>query len=165
MLGDPIEIAGLTRAFGEDTRDAEFCALGSVKSNIGHCEAAAGVAGLTKIVLQLQQRQLVLSLHSDTLNPTSTGAGRRSSCSRRAAGLGVLRTRRRARRVNTARRAGISSFGAGGANAHVILEEYEGDDDRPAPIAVTASRPAVVLLSARNAERLRLQAVAGCSTP
>ncbi|MGX7835547.1 mutanobactin A polyketide synthase MubH, partial [Campylobacter fetus subsp. venerealis] len=52
-LGDPIEIAGLTKAFEEDTTDKQFCAIGSAKSNIGHCESAAGIAGLTKILFQL----------------------------------------------------------------------------------------------------------------
>ncbi|MEW9713042.1 beta-ketoacyl synthase N-terminal-like domain-containing protein, partial [Paenibacillus sp. SI92] len=54
VLGDPIEITGLTRAFGQDTPDKQFCAIGSVKSNIGHCEGAAGIAGLTKVLLQLK---------------------------------------------------------------------------------------------------------------
>src|SRR5690606_3224779 len=65
--GDPIEIAGLNRVVGE--AGASQCALGSVKSNIGHCESAAGIAGLTKLLLQLKHRELVPSLHSSTLNP------------------------------------------------------------------------------------------------
>ncbi len=68
-LGDPIEIRGLTQAFRQETEDTQFCAIGSVKSNLGHLEAAAGIAGLTKIVLQMQYRQLVPSLHSEELNP------------------------------------------------------------------------------------------------
>ena len=62
-LGDPIEITGLTQAFAQDTADKQFCAIGSAKSNIGHLEAAAGIAGVTKVVLQLKHRQLVPSLH------------------------------------------------------------------------------------------------------
>ena len=68
-LGDPIEITGLTQAFRKDTEDTGYCAIGSVKSNIGHPEAAAGIAGLTKIVLQMQHGQLVPSLHAKELNP------------------------------------------------------------------------------------------------
>ena len=61
-LGDPIEIAGLMRAF--QTEKKQYCAIGSVKSNIGHGESAAGISGLTKVLLQLQHKQLVPSLHS-----------------------------------------------------------------------------------------------------
>ena len=68
-LGDPIEITALTKTFREYTDDDQFCAIGSVKSNIGHCESAAGIAGVTKVLLQLKHRQLVPSLHSETLNP------------------------------------------------------------------------------------------------
>ncbi|WP_186146356.1 beta-ketoacyl synthase N-terminal-like domain-containing protein, partial [Burkholderia gladioli] len=68
-LGDPIEIAGLTQAFGEYTQDRGFCAIGSAKSNVGHCESAAGMAGLTKLLLQMKHGTLVKSLHSETLNP------------------------------------------------------------------------------------------------
>src|SRR6185369_7639943 len=68
-LGDPIEISALSKAFRRYTDDTGFCLLGSVKSNIGHCESAAGIAGLTKVVLQMQHRQVVPSLHSTQLNP------------------------------------------------------------------------------------------------
>ena len=68
-LGDPIEITGLNQAFRAWTRDTGFCAIGSVKSNIGHLEAAAGIAGLTKVVLQMQHGLLVPTLHVDELNP------------------------------------------------------------------------------------------------
>jgi polyketide synthase PksN len=68
-LGDPIEIAGLTRAYRQYTQDRQYCAIGSAKSNIGHCESAAGIAGLTKVLLQMQHGELVPSLHSEVLNP------------------------------------------------------------------------------------------------
>lgn len=57
-LGDPIEIAGLTKAFEKDTQEKQFCAIGSSKSNIGHCESAAGIAGLTKILFSLNMAKL-----------------------------------------------------------------------------------------------------------
>ncbi|WP_141292101.1 beta-ketoacyl synthase N-terminal-like domain-containing protein, partial [Ideonella azotifigens] len=68
-LGDPIEIAGLAKAFGQWTSDRQYCAIGSAKSNIGHCESAAGIAGVTKVLLQLKHRQIAPSLHSSVLNP------------------------------------------------------------------------------------------------
>ncbi|MGD9826611.1 beta-ketoacyl synthase N-terminal-like domain-containing protein, partial [Desulfobacter sp.] len=68
-LGDPIEIQGLVKAFAEYTRDKQFCSIGSVKSNIGHAESAAGISGLTKLALQLKHKTLVPSLHSETVNP------------------------------------------------------------------------------------------------
>ena len=68
-LGDPIEIAGLTRAFASAGDATQYCAIGSLKSNIGHCESAAGIAGLTKVLLQLKHGQLVPSLHSAVPNP------------------------------------------------------------------------------------------------
>ncbi|MCP5007815.1 MAG: polyketide synthase, partial [Planctomycetes bacterium] len=67
-LGDPIEIAGLSQAFKKDTNEVGFCRIGSSKSNIGHLEAAAGIAGLTKIILQMKYGEIVPSLHSNTLN-------------------------------------------------------------------------------------------------
>src|SRR5690606_20065630 len=68
-LGDPVEIAGLSKAFGAWTQDKQFCAIGSVKSNIGHCESAAGIAGVTKVLLQMKHGVLAPSLHAETLNP------------------------------------------------------------------------------------------------
>src|SRR6202022_4520842 len=80
VLGDPIEIAGLQQAFSEVIKEdperlelpdavGQFCGIGSVKSNIGHSESAAGIAGLTKVLLQLRHRKLVPSLHAEALNP------------------------------------------------------------------------------------------------
>ncbi len=68
-LGDPIEIEGLSRAFRNWTNKKRFCAIGSAKSNIGHLEGAAGIAGLTKVLLQLKHGEIFPSLHADTLNP------------------------------------------------------------------------------------------------
>ncbi|MBL8215405.1 MAG: polyketide synthase, partial [Bryobacterales bacterium] len=68
-LGDPIEITGLQQAFEKDTQETGFCAIGSVKSNLGHLEAAAGIAGLTKVVLQMKHGRLAPSLHTESLNP------------------------------------------------------------------------------------------------
>ena len=82
-LGDPIEIAGLTRAFAAHTRDTGFCAIGSAKSNIGHCESAAGIAGLTKVLLQIKQASSCPRCTQTCSTRTSTSRPRRSSSSAR----------------------------------------------------------------------------------
>ncbi|MDI2032026.1 SDR family NAD(P)-dependent oxidoreductase, partial [Saccharopolyspora sp. TS4A08] len=139
-LGDPIEIAGLTKAFGADTGELGFCALSSVKSGIGHLEAAAGIAGLTKAVLQLRHRTLVPSLHADEPNP----------------GISFERTpfflQRETRewRSDRPRIAAVSSFGAGGSNAHVIVAEHVPEPEPPA-----GPGEQLVVLSARTEEELR----------
>uniref|UniRef100_UPI0040328FE6 type I polyketide synthase n=1 Tax=Burkholderia thailandensis TaxID=57975 RepID=UPI0040328FE6 len=165
-LGDPIEIAGLARAFGEPgARRGAPCAIGSVKSNIGHAESAAGIAGLTKVLLQMRHRMLVPSLHADTLNP-NIAFETTPFCVQRA-------LERWERPGDGERVAGVSSFGAGGANAHVIVREYRSDDERdgrdePASTAPARARPAWIVLSARNEDGLRARAAqlrelaAGC---
>jgi acyl transferase domain-containing protein len=114
-LGDPIEVRGLTRAFRAGTDGAGFCALGSVKTNIGHLDTAAGVAGLLKTVLALKHEQIPPSLHFTEPNPEIDFA----------ATPFFVNTALRpwARRDGGPRRAGVSSFGIGGTNAHVIVEE------------------------------------------
>jgi len=148
-LGDPIEIAGLTQAFSARTTDKQYCAIGSAKSNIGHLESAAGVAGVTKVLLQMQHRALVPSLHSEVLNPhidfSRTPFRVQHAVSEwRRPTLSIDGEEREYPRI-----AGISSFGAGGANAHVIIEEYE------ARAVATASRtPALIVLSAKAEPQL-----------
>ena len=149
-LGDPIEIAGLSKAFGAETSDTQYCAIGSAKSNIGHCESAAGIAGLTKVLLQMRHGQLVPSLHAEELNPnidfaTTPFVVQRQLCEW---------TRPVVEGREQPRMAGISSFGAGGSNAHVIVSEYIGPSLASSAPAVSAERPAVIVLSARSEERL-----------
>ncbi|MFD0364918.1 SDR family NAD(P)-dependent oxidoreductase [Nocardia sp. GCM10030253] len=139
-LGDPIEIAGLTKVFGGTGR-AEL-PIGSVKSNVGHLEAAAGVAALTKVLLQLRHEIIVPSLHATPPNPNIDFASTPFRIPERpipwpSGGPGQPR------------RAAISSFGAGGSNANVVLEEYV--DQRP---ATRWHGDQVVPVSARDAERL-----------
>ena len=157
-LGDPIEIAGLSKAFQSDTTDKQFCAIGSVKSNIGHCESAAGIAALTKVLLQMRHRQLVPSLHSEVLNPRIDFE---------ASPFVVQRELAEWRRPQVAtdggtrehpRRAGISSFGAGGSNAHLIVEEYSPAANEQSHGEIAGSRRAIILLSEKTQEGLRLQA-------
>lgn len=141
-LGDPIEIAGLTQAFrAGGAEENGFCAIGSVKSNIGHLDVAAGVAGLIKATLALHHGLLPASINFESPNPK----------------LGIESTpffvnavRRDWPEGTTPRRAGVSSFGLGGTNAHVVLEEAP-----TAPPPAAAVRPAQLLvLSARDAESL-----------
>ena len=148
-LGDPIEIAALSKAFQRYTGDTAFCLIGSAKSNIGHCESAAGIAGLTKVVLQMQHRQIVPSLHSARLNPHIDFA---------STPFIVNQTSKPWERPvidgrTLPRIAGVSSFGAGGSNAHIILEEYEAPVRQPVPVG-----NAVIVLSARTAEQLQEKA-------
>ena len=147
-LGDPIEVTGLTDAFRRHTEDRGFCALGSVKASIGHLESAAGIAQVHKVLLQMKHRRLAPTLiHGGRLNPhidfgrTPFQVQRESTPWRPEPG-GALR-------------AGISSFGAGGVNVHLILESWEDARPRSTP---SPARPQVLVLSARTPERLRVQA-------
>jgi len=153
-LGDPIEIAALTRAFYEGTRssskEAGFCLIGSAKSNIGHCESAAGIAGVTKVLLQMKHAAIVPSLHSTKLNPHIDFGATPFIVNQ------SLRTWEQPQvdGQRLPRIAGISSFGAGGSNAHVIIEEYR---TRKPPV-VTAGKPSAIPLSARTVEQLEQRA-------
>ncbi|HEU4888666.1 MAG TPA: beta-ketoacyl synthase N-terminal-like domain-containing protein, partial [Thermoanaerobaculia bacterium] len=152
-LGDPIEIAALSKAFHRYTQDTEFCRIGSAKSNIGHCESAAGIAGLTKVLLQMQHQQLVPSLHSAELNPhIDFGSSPFIVNQTLAAWEQPVIDGRALPRV-----AGISSFGAGGSNAHMIVEEYVSPLPQPQPQPMV-TEPVVILLSAKTPERLQEKA-------
>jgi len=148
-LGDPIEIAALNKAFQSYTQDTGFCLIGSAKSNIGHCESAAGIAGLTKVLLQMRHRQIVPSLHSERLNPhiDFDKSPFVVNQSLRDWDAPVVDGR------VLPRIAGISSFGAGGSNAHMLIEEYNAPVEQPVTHAQV-----VVVLSARTAEQLRQKA-------
>jgi acyl transferase domain-containing protein/acyl carrier protein len=113
-LGDPIEVAALTQAFRAGTQKKGFCAIGSVKTNIGHMEQAAGVAGLIKTVLALKHKEIPPSVHFEKPNPNIDFENSPF----------YVNTRLSEWKADTfPRRAGVSSFGVGGTNAHVILEE------------------------------------------
>lgn len=157
-LGDPIEITGLTQAFRKYTTDLKFCAIGSVKSNLGHLEAAAGIAGLTKIILQMQHRQLVPSLHTEALNPNIDFSRSPFHVQRKLCRWEQPEFNNKDGKLYSHRIAGISSFGAGGANAHVVLEEYRPLDRRSASVAVSAAEPAIIVLSAHTDTQLKMYA-------
>ena len=140
-LGDPIEVAALTKAFqgGENgAKKRGFCALGSIKTNIGHCSAAAGVAGLMKTVLALENQQIPPSLHFERPNPVIDFASGPFYVSTALADWP-------AGDAAGPRRAGVSSFGLGGTNAHAVLQEA------PEPEPTSPSRPwQLLLLSAKS---------------
>ena len=130
VLGDPIEIAALTRAFRERTDRSGFCAIGSVKSNVGHLDAAAGVTALIKATLALTHEAIPATLHHHRPNP---------QLALETSPFFVNTELRPWPRGGQPRRAGVSSFGIGGTNVHVVLEEG------PPPEAGGPSRPLHVL--------------------
>lgn len=139
-LGDPIEVAALTQAFRARTNATGFCALGSIKGNVGHLDTAAGVTGLIKVALSLQHRQIPPSLHFEKPNPQIDFANSpfyvNASLAEWKANGGL-------------RRAGVSSFGMGGTNAHVVCEEA------PETVPSGPSRPRqLLLLSAKTSSAL-----------
>jgi polyketide synthase PksN len=162
-LGDPIEINGLKSAFGDLYQDPQLgegalsgahCGIGSVKTNIGHLELAAGIAGVIKVLLQLKHKTLVKSLHCEEINPY---------IQLQDSPFYLLQesqpwTATRMQGHELPRIAGISSFGFGGVNAHVIVEEYVEPQTTVTPsIEITPERPALMVLSAKNEERLKEQ--------
>ena len=140
-LGDPIEVEALTKAFRASTDRVSYCALGSVKSNIGHLDAAAGVAGLIKTVLMLEHGEIAPSLHFTEPNPKT---GLTDSPFYVAAERCAWEEA-----DGVPRRAGVSSFGIGGTNAHVVLEEAPPVKESDAPsdselLVLSAKTPAAL---------------------
>lgn len=154
-LGDPLETAGLNAALTPRADGTENgiagrprCAVGSVKANIGHLEGAAGIAGLTKLLLQLRHRQIAPCVHLDKVNPMiDTESGRFYFPTE----LTDWRSE-----PGTPRRGGVSSFGSGGAGAHVIVEEYPDERRRSGATADADGKEDVFLLSARTLPQLRI---------
>jgi polyketide synthase PksN len=157
-LGDPIEINALKAAFGQLYADRELriapsrCGIGSIKTNIGHLELAAGVAGVIKVLLQMRHRTLVKSLHCDEINQYIQMDGSPFYIVREAREWAALDD---ARGRALPRRAGVSSFGFGGVNAHVCLEEYV--SAQPQERSKQTPRKALIVLSAKQPEQLREQ--------
>jgi len=158
LLGDPIEIAGLTKAFNQLSGEKliQTCAIGSVKSNIGHCESAAGIAGVTKVLLQMKHGELAPSLHSQSLNPNIDFGQTPFKVQQKVEAWNRPKVRIDGIEREYPRIAGISSFGAGGANAHIIIEEYVSDENQQrAALDQSQTLPVVVPISARSEERLQ----------
>jgi amino acid adenylation domain-containing protein len=140
-LGDPIEVEGLTRAFRAKTQDTGFCAIGSVKSNVGHLVIAAGAAGLIKTALALTEKRIPPSLHYRAPNPKIDFSVTPFYVNTRLADWPA---------GPTPRRAGVSAFGVGGTNAHVVVEEAPPS----APPAELARSRHLLVLSARSKSAL-----------
>jgi acyl transferase domain-containing protein/thioesterase domain-containing protein len=139
-IGDPIEIAALTQAFRTDTEKKQYCAIGSLKTNIGHLDTAAGIAGLIKTTLALKHKAIPASLHFKQPNPRIDFAD---------SPFYVCSAYQPWKSEGAPRRAGVSSLGVGGTNAHVILEEA------PLPKSSGVSRPyQLLLLSAKTESAL-----------
>ena len=113
-MGDPIEIAALTQAFRRRTTKKAFCGIGSLKTNIGHTDTAAGVGGFIKTVLALKHKEMPPSLHYEVPNPEIDFANSPFFVNAKLSKWSAN---------GSPRRAGVSSLGVGGTNAHVILEE------------------------------------------
>jgi acyl transferase domain-containing protein len=154
-VGDPIEIGALTKAFRLTTDRAGFCAVGSVKTNVGHLDPAAGVASLVKTVLALRHKELPPSLHCETVNPAIEFEGSpffvNTECAAWPADGGP-------------RRAGVSGFGIGGTNVHLVLEEAplaapREDDSRSHHVMALSARSGTALRAAADnlAEHLTLE--------
>ncbi len=142
-VGDPIEIAALTNAFRESTNESGFCRIGSVKSNIGHLDTAAGVASLIKATMALENRQIPPSLNYEAPNPNIEFEGGPFEVAQELSDW---------HSDSVPRRAAVNSLGVGGTNAFVVLEEPPSAN--PSPIASSASGPQFIVLSARNRRAL-----------
>jgi acyl transferase domain-containing protein/glutamate-1-semialdehyde aminotransferase len=141
-LGDPVEIAGLTQAFrAGGASGTGYCAIGSLKSNVGHLDAAAGVGGLIKTALALHHKVIPPSLHFTAPNPKLDLAGSPFAV--------VTSLQDWQRPPGSPRRAGVSSFGVGGTNAHLVLEEAPS-----CPAAPGEDAEQLIMLSARSAAAL-----------
>ncbi len=152
-LGDPIEVAALTQAFRRTTEDRDFARIGSVKTNIGHLDTAAGVASLIKTTLALQHGQMPPSLNFEVPNPAIDFEASPFRVNDRLADWP---------RRKGPRRAGVNSLGVGGTNAHVVLEEApeaaaSGESDWPFQLLALSARSPAALneASARLAAHLR----------
>ncbi|AUX29756.1 polyketide synthase [Sorangium cellulosum] len=148
-LGDPIEAGALAEVFGPKRSPERPLYLGSSKSNLGHAQAAAGVAGVIKMVLALQREVLPKTLHAEQPSPHIAWEG---------SGLSLLQEARPWRRNGRVRRAGVSSFGISGTNAHIILEEAPAKARREPVEAEAAPALLPLLLSGRDEASVAAQA-------
>ncbi|MDP4536964.1 SDR family NAD(P)-dependent oxidoreductase [Alkalimonas collagenimarina] len=147
-IGDVIEVDGLQRAYNDsylakNAQGEAACLIGSIKSNIGHCESASGIAGLTKVLLQMRHKTIAPSIHSQTRNPYIDFDNSPFDVPHEAQHWQVAEGKKRV--------AGISAFGAGGSNAHMVIEEYVA----AAPVEhQSVSVPCYIVLSAQSLEQL-----------
>jgi acyl transferase domain-containing protein/acyl carrier protein len=147
-LGDPIEMEALKAVLGQPRADGSVCAIGSVKTNIGHLEGAAGVAGLIKVVLALQHEAIPRHLHFQALNPRISLEG---------TPLKIAASGMPWKAGASPRLAGVSSFGMSGTNAHILLEEAP-RGQAPRTVSSMERKHHLLTLSAMSDEALRSQA-------
>ncbi len=147
-LGDPIEIEGLNLAFGQ-TSEKQYCAIGSVKSNIGHLTTAAGVAGVIKTALSLKHRIIPKSLGFKTPNPNINFSFTPFYVNTKTSEWKIEPSKKRI--------AGVSSFGVGGTNVHILLEEFTNPESEPAGGQQT-DKVQLVAWSAKSAFSLNMYA-------
>ncbi|MCP4623425.1 MAG: type I polyketide synthase, partial [bacterium] len=147
-LGDPIEIRSVTKAFKRYTQKEQFCAIGSVKANIGHAEGAAGIAGIIKVIQQMRHKKIPCLPGFKTLN-----AAIKLNKSPLYINQDIQDWKTP---INIPMRAGINSFGFSGAYAHVVIEEF---DDKQLPRYYHTDKidkPAIFVLSAKNEKQLNI---------
>ncbi len=151
-LGDPIEVEGLRKVFHEVDLPKDYkCPIGSIKSNIGHLESAAGIAGVTKVLLQMKHKQLVPSLHAKTPNPHIDFDNLPFYVQKDLTPWQLPPHK-------GSYYAGISAFGAGGTNAHVVLESYDLKHRQTTVKPTQGNAPYLFVLSAKNTDRLQAYA-------
>ncbi|MDC0708551.1 SDR family NAD(P)-dependent oxidoreductase [Stigmatella sp. ncwal1] len=154
-LGDPVEISGLRKLFshfhGNPPPTRARCGLGTVKTNIGHLESAAGIAGIIKVILSLKHRTLPASLHCQELNPFMSLADSPLYVVKETQPWEPLLDQQS---QVLPRRAGVSSFGFGGVNAHVLLEEYAGPPVAQSFPPASKDGRELIVLSAKALDRL-----------
>src|SRR5579864_2027432 len=155
-LGDPIEIQALSKAFSElykkhnkGPAKEPHCGLSSVKTNIGHLETAAGIAGVLKVLLAIKHKQIPANVHFEELNPYINLKGTPFYIADK---LTPWEAPKGEDGMPLPRRAGVSSFGFGGANAHIVLEEYIAPKRQS---LAQGNDPQLIVLSAKNEERLK----------
>ncbi|MCP4160489.1 MAG: SDR family NAD(P)-dependent oxidoreductase, partial [Deltaproteobacteria bacterium] len=142
ILGDPIEMEALTKAFKKDTDKKQYCAIGSIKTNIGHTATASGVAGVIKILLSLQHKKIPPSLHYQSCNPNIRFDESPFYVNTNLKDWNV--------EAGSPRCAAISSFGFSGTNAHVVIEETLNTERQH------SEKPGyLIVLSARNSKQLQ----------
>ena len=145
VVGDPIEVRALTQAFRKSTARRRYCGIGSLKSNVGHLDAAAGVAGIIKTVLAFEHSQLPASLHFRNLNP---------DIDLKESPFYVNSQLKEWPSAGTPRRAGVTALGIGGTNAHVVLEEA------PQLVALRQTKPYQLLTASAKTESAADRALA-----
>lgn len=141
-LGDPIEVQGLTKSYRKYTSDNEYCLIGSLKSNIGHLESAAGIAALTKVLLQMKYNKIVPTINCDNLNKNINFKETPFKVARSLCNWNEKEN-------NKPKIAAISAFGAGGTNCHLIVESFDNKKDN------LKNEFNIIVLSAKTEEGLK----------